>query len=163
MSGPDLVPFPRAHPPGGLHLSLRPSRTATLVLVCLHAGAALCLVQALGSAALACAGAAALAASLAVSLRRHALLRSPRAVVRITAAGGGSWRLHTRAGRTLHARVAPGSYVHPSLVVLCFHTDAGAHSVLIAPDMADAAALRRLRVRLRAEGGGEAAAGPRAR
>lgn len=101
----------------------------------------------------------AITASLAYILNTHALLRHERAVLRLIWGSDDDWTLHTARGEAVAARLLPGSYVHPLLVVLNFEIDAAdmkgrmpsrAHrrSVVLAPDSSDAVTLRRLRARL---------------
>lgn len=103
--------------------------------------------------------AGAITASLVYILNTHALLRHERAVLRLIWGSDDDWTLHTARGEAVAARLLPGSYVHPLLVVLNFEIDAAdmkgrlpsrAHrrSVVLAPDSSDAVTLRRLRARL---------------
>ncbi|MDX1251937.1 MAG: hypothetical protein IDH49_06745 [Gammaproteobacteria bacterium] len=98
-------------------------------------------------------------ASLAYILNTHALLRHERAVLRLIWGSDDDWTLHTARGEAVVARLLPGSYVHPLLVVLNFEINvsdingripsrARRRSVVLAPDSSDAATLRRLRARL---------------
>lgn len=80
----------------------------------------------------------------------HGTRRAPRSVVRLIWDGHGRWRLLRRDGTLLEARLVPGAYVHPKLVILPFRTRSGVRrSVLVVADRAPGDDLRRLRVRLR--------------
>lgn len=82
---------------------------------------------------------------------RHVLLRSRGAVVHLTGAGRGPWRLVTRDGRARWADVRGDSCVHPWLVVLNFDCrPRGRATVVLLPDSLDPDELRRLRVQLTA-------------
>ncbi|MBI2778783.1 MAG: hypothetical protein HYX62_03215 [Gammaproteobacteria bacterium] len=98
-------------------------------------------------------------ASLTYTLNTHALLRDKRAILRLVWDCNDDWKLHTAGGKEIVARLLPGSYVHPLLVVLNFELDyadiqerlppwARRRSVVLAPDSSDAVTLRRLRARL---------------
>lgn len=100
-----------------------------------------------------------IAASLVYTLNTHALLRHERAVLRLIWGSDDDWTLHTARGEAVAARLLPGSYVHPLLVVLNFEVKAAdvkgrlpsgvrRRSVVLAPDSSDAVTLRRLRARL---------------
>lgn len=63
----------------------------------------------------------------------------------------GSWLVSDRRGRDWPARLDPGSYVHPRLMLLRFHVNGRrrAFNVILCPDSERPEALRRLRSGLR--------------
>ena len=80
--------------------------------------------------------------------------RAGAAIVAVHWEQDGVWSLTSRSGRAMHATLLPSTLVTPYLVVLNFRL---AHfwqrrSVVLLSDNCDAVSLRRLRVRLRAEG-----------
>ncbi len=80
----------------------------------------------------------------------HGSRRAARSIVLLVLDRRGQWRLVQRDGRMLDVRLQHGAYAHPKLLVLPFRTHSGQRvPVLVAPDMADAEGLRRLRMRLR--------------
>lgn len=82
----------------------------------------------------------------------HGLRRAAPSVVLLVWDRHGRWRLLQRDATVLDARLEPGAYVHPKLLILPFRSPSGRHHfVLIVPDMVDADSLRRLRTRLRCE------------
>ncbi len=137
-----------------LRIELRPSRQLATVLVAAHAGG-LAVTLPLswpwwGTSLLGMA----LAASLAWNLSRHALLSHPRAVWAITWRGEGDFELSRRDGTRTAARLAPDTYVHPRLVILCFRRGRwGRSPVVLCRDAVDQESFRRLRVRLGAMAG----------
>lgn len=151
---PDVASSPPAGQ-GALALRLRASRSLALILAVVHLGAVLCLVPSVLAPPLKGLLAALALLSAVRNVRRHARLRSPDAVVQIACTEDGQWCLHTRSGRVLAARLRPGSYVHPALVLLDFRVGPGGtrRAVVILPGMAaPPSALRRLRQRLRYPG-----------
>lgn len=92
--------------------------------------------------------------SVVISLRRHALLVDGGAIVRVCW-GEDAWELELADRRTLQATLLPDSYVSTFCVVLGFRgRRLWQHRYLVlAPDSLDADTFRRLRVRLRLEGG----------
>ena len=92
---------------------------------------------------------AALALALIRFERRHGSARSKDFVTGLELLDG-RWRLETGDGVQRHARLIDG-YAHPSLILLRFRLDNGQRRTLtLPPDAAEAEALRRLRVWLRA-------------
>jgi hypothetical protein len=84
-----------------------------------------------------------------VSWRRQLAFSSPSAAKRLVWNGGSSWELFNRDGASRPARLLPGSYVHPWLVVLRFLTEDGHKSAVVLPrDSLDPDSHRRLRVQL---------------
>ena len=93
---------------------------------------------------------AALAGIGIVSWRTHILRCTRRAIIRMVWQADGSWSLEQRDGSCIAARLLPSSFLHPVLMVLNFtHSKWRHRHVVLMPDAADAAQLRRLRVRLR--------------
>ena len=94
--------------------------------------------------------------SLWRTLRRHAWLNAPEAVVRLVWAEDGLWTLVLRDGTSRSARLLEDSYLSVPLIVLRLgFLDGGHRSVVLLGDMLDADTLRRLRVRLKLDGTGE--------
>lgn len=89
--------------------------------------------------------------SLYLSLRGHALLSSPRAIVQVSWEGQGVWRLRQRNGIEWIGELLPGYFAEPRLVLLNFVLRPWRRraSVVFLPDNIESEALRRLRVRLR--------------
>ena len=82
-------------------------------------------------------------------IRRHALLRDPRSVIRVGWDAQDRWTLTQRDGSTCSVRLQPGSYLHPRLTVLNFKVTRWHRSaVVILPARVDPAGFRQLRVRL---------------
>ncbi|HVY05113.1 MAG TPA: hypothetical protein VHB46_03970 [Burkholderiales bacterium] len=99
--------------------------------------------------------AAGVMASLAFSLRRHALLVSPDAVIEITVKEGNRCELVLRDGRIVAGRLAPSTFVSPLLIVLNVSIDGmrSGRSVVLMPGSAAAEEVRALRVWLRHRAG----------
>lgn len=140
--------------PGGqpVEVVLRPSRQLAAWICLVHAAA----LGALAATRLPDWAVAALAATVLVSsihhLRRHATLSAAAAVRRLVWTRDGEWLVTDAEGLASVARLLPGAFVTPWLVVLNLRSGHGArHSVLLTRDNCDAEQLRRLRVRLRAE------------
>lgn len=134
-----------------LRVQLRPSRRLALVLVTAHVCAAGTLIPLDVPLWSKVAGAIAVVASLVVSLRRHALLRSSGSVTAVELRGGDRAAVHLRTGACLDARILPTTYVSARLTVLNLRLPAHmlATHVVILADSADAESFRRLRVLLR--------------
>lgn len=92
-----------------------------------------------------------IAASVAYHLRRHALQQAADAIVELILRQGGGCELTTLAGVTLKGQVLGSTFVSPWLTVVNvgLETGRGRRPVVLAPDGADADALRQLRVWLR--------------
>ena len=89
------------------------------------------------------------------ALRYHAWRVAGNALVRLTWSAAGVWTATTRDGRVLDLQLAPDSYWHARILVLNFTAGGKKYSVMLLPDMLPGNVFRRLRVRLRLEGGGE--------
>ena len=84
-----------------------------------------------------------------VSCRRQLLFASAAAVQRLVWTGGGGWELFQRDGTGRRARLLPGSYIHPWLVILRFLTEDSCKCAVVLPcDSLDPDSHRRLRVQL---------------
>ena len=92
----------------------------------------------------------------------HALLWHPRSVRRLRWGSGGRWQVGSRDGQELSATLSPDSFVRPWLTILRLRPESGGlvRNVVLLPDMLDAEAFRRLRVRLRLEQGVQTADEP---
>lgn len=94
--------------------------------------------------------AAALAVHAGFSVLHHALLRTPRSVVRLLWNAEDVWILTLRDRTTVETQLVPGSFVHPLLTVLNFRITRWRRApVVIFPGRVDAEVFRKLRVRLR--------------
>lgn len=146
-----------------LRINLQASRRLACALFVSHGGAGLCLLALALPAAVKLVLGCLLVASLGYSLAAHAYRRLFASVVTVAAAGDGRWLLITRGGRALTTRLAPGSYLHPQLIVLRFAKDApwSLRSVVLLPDMVAGDLFRELRVRLRCGVAGGTANGAR--
>jgi toxin CptA len=132
-----------------LSLTIRPSRLLAGLLCFVHGGAALCLPPLDVPAWIKVLLGILVALSFIVTIRR-ALLLDANAIVGLVWDVEDNWTLISAAGNALNARLEPGSYVHPWLMVLNFYTDAKWRNtaVVLFPDALDAQTHRRLRVRL---------------
>jgi len=84
-----------------------------------------------------------------VSWRRQLAFGPAAAVQRLVWSGGSRWELFNRDGAGRRARLLPGSYIHPRLVILRFLTeDRHKCSVVLPCDSLDPDSHRRLRVQL---------------
>ena len=129
---------------------LRASRRFALLLGAAH-GLAIVAVMTLplgGLARIAAAGVLTLAG--VVSVRRHALRRDRRAVVKLQAQDDGLWDLQAADGRWREARLALPCFVTAPLTVLRFHYVDGQRgaTVVLMADSTEADDYRRLRVQL---------------
>ncbi len=137
-------------PTNSIFLRLGASRQLACILGALHLGAVACgfftdLPVAIQGLAAVCVLRAAVR-----GIALHGSRRAARSIVLLVWDRRGQRRLVQRDGRMFDVRLEHGAYAHPKLLVLPFRTDSGRRvPVLVAPDMADAEALRRLRMRLR--------------
>ncbi len=139
-------------PTSSIFLRLGASRQLGFLLGALHLGAVLCgFVTDLPLAVQGLVALCVLRAALR-GIALHGSRRAARSIVLLVWDRHGRWRLVQRDGRMLDVRLEQGAYAHPKLLVLPFRTPSGQRvPVLVAPDMADAEGLRRLRMRLRCE------------
>lgn len=140
----------RSEPP--LHIEPRGSRQLALALLLLHGAAMVAIVNLVIPAW----GLAALAGSVIVSLyytiNTHVLGRGESSVCAMVWDADGDWTVTFCSGDQRAARLLPGSYVHPRLMVLNFVLESrGRRSVVLLPDSLDRNTFRRLLVRLRLE------------
>lgn len=129
---------------------LRASRRFALLLGAAH-GLAMAAVMTLPLGALERVVAVlALALAGVASVRRHALLRDRRAVVKLQARDDGWWDLQAADGQWREARLALPCFVSAPLTVLRFHYVDGRDgaTVVMMADSTDAADYRRLRMQL---------------
>ena len=137
-------------PTSSIFLRLGASRQLGFLLGALHLGAAACGFAADLPLAVQIVLAVCLLLAALHAIALHGSRRAARAIVLVVWDRRGQWRLVRRDGRTLDVRLEHGAYAHPKLLVLPFRTRSGQRvPVLVAPDMADAESLRRLRMRLR--------------
>ena len=130
---------------------LRPSPTLALLIALVHGGALACLPPAALAVWIKLALAAALGASLLLSLRRMALLRAPNAIVELVLGSDGTLEFVQENGQGGHAAVLADSTVHALMTVVRLQPEGErwARSVVVLPDSTDAEQLRRLRIWLR--------------
>ena len=84
-----------------------------------------------------------------VSWRRQLAFAPATAVQHLVWTGGSSWELFNRDGTGRRARLLPGSYIHPRLVILRFLTEDRQKCTVVLPcDSLDPDCHRRLRVQL---------------
>ena len=84
-----------------------------------------------------------------VSWRRQLVFASATAVQHLVWTGGSRWELFNRDGTERQARLLPGTYIHPWLVILRFLTEDRQKCAVILPrDSLDPDSHRRLRVQL---------------
>jgi hypothetical protein len=126
-----------------LRLELAPSYGLAIVLLALHAAAALCALAMLQGVPGVLAGAL-FALAGARSARRHALLRSPSSV-RSLDLDGAALELRLASGASVVAEVAGRRYVGRGLVMLAVRRPVR-RTILVTRDMLDADSFRRLRV-----------------
>lgn len=134
-----------------LRVPLRPSRLLAYALIAAH-GASVCVLIPLDVAiGLKLGGVVMIALGLAHSLWRIVLLRHARALIAIQLDEGDRLNVQTRDGQWHEARILGTTYVRPAVIVLNLSVPGCrlARHVVIAPDSAHPAALRRMRVWLR--------------
>ena len=130
-------------------LDRRPSRHLLMALLAVHGMALLVLMPLPVAWWIKVPVALAVLAQGIASWRRQLTFGSPSAAKRLVWTGGSSWELVNRDGASRPARLLPGTYVHPWLVVLRFLTEDGRTSAVVLPrDSLDADSHRRLRVQL---------------
>lgn len=133
-----------------LRVPISSSPLMAAALVVMHGLAVACVLGYAPAWGWALAGFAALAASLAVHLRRDALLLAPDSVVGIGVREDGSCELLTRGGTELRGRVNESTFVSALLIAINVRLDSGRmRSAILLPDSASAEDRRRLRVWLR--------------
>jgi hypothetical protein len=134
-----------------LRIDLHPSRALACALALAHAAAAAAAMAALAQWYGCVLVAVALLANACWTLRCHALLRAPRAVVALDFRGECECSITRRAGSRLACRVQGSSYVSTRLVVLHLEESGRRrpYYVVLAPDSIAPDCFRRLRVRLR--------------
>lgn len=135
------------------YIRLRPSRRLAVYLIFIHAIAVIGVVATPLSTYLGVALVAVAAICLVHGLRRYVLLWSPRSVTALIFDCDGVWSLEFGDGSVFDATLRPGALIHPRLMVLSFRCSRWGGSVLLIGDNADPDQVRRLRVRLRLNGG----------
>ena len=140
-----------------LVLRLKSSFRLALMLSLAHVSATALLWPLTLPLAVKLAATAALALSLAIYLRHHALRNSPGSITSLALADDMTCTLETRRGQRIACTLLGSSFVAPYLTVLelkplettrWWHR-LHAHSVVILPDAVDSEEFRRLRVLLR--------------
>lgn len=134
-----------------LTLDFKPSRRLGVFLLAVHASALAVLPPLAMPWWIRAALALAIAGHLLTSLHFHVLLKHRDAIVKAVWDTDDRWWLTTRGGKKIEARVAPGSYVQPWLVVVHLAEAQGKkrRHLLALPDNVPASVHRQLRVRLR--------------
>jgi len=87
--------------------------------------------------------------SLARELQIYVLQKHPAAPVQLLMTAENGWWLTVGSGQTVSVQLMPGAFVHPLFTVLSFQGVKQRFTVYLTPDVVDADAFRRLRVRLR--------------
>lgn len=135
-----------------LRLKPRPSARLAALLLLAH-GAALIILPTLALPVWLIAGlAGGVIANFYLTFTTHVLRRGKRALVQLVWEEDGRWTLTTGNGEDIEARLLPGSYVHPWLVILNFACGRRKRSAVLFPDALDPDTFRRLLVRLKIEG-----------
>jgi toxin CptA len=133
-----------------LRLECRPSRYLLIALIAVHGLALLVLLPLPVAWWTKLPVALAIAAQWLVFWRRHVVLTAPLAVKRLVWTGEDRWELVNGDGALREARLLPGAYVHPLLVILRFLTeDKRSCAVVLPRDSLAPDDHRRLRVQLR--------------
>jgi hypothetical protein len=134
-----------------LHVAVHASRTLACALVAAHLAAAGAVIVAVPQWSARVAACVVIFANACWSLRRHAWLLAPRAVVELEFRGESECALRQRDGRRVTCYVRGSSHVSTGLVVLHLETPGRrlARYVVLAPDSIASDRFRRLRVRLR--------------
>jgi len=131
-------------------LRLGASRGLSLVVSGAHAAGTVALVLSGLPLWMGMAGAAGLATSGVVWIRKHGLRLSPGAVVRVVLEGDGTMVLIDRSGRVQYGSLAFGTTVGTAFVVLVVRQRRFATTTLaVTAEAADREEFRRLRMRLR--------------
>ncbi|KPK38688.1 MAG: hypothetical protein AMJ69_07770 [Gammaproteobacteria bacterium SG8_47] len=136
-----------------LDLELHPSWSLTGALGGVHLAAMLALVQPIAlPVGLRLIVAAIVAASAILTLRRWALLRSPRSLIRLRGSASGEWRVITAAGEAYQARLGADAVVTNGLVIMHLEcADGRTRHAVICRDSIGTENLRRLRRVLRTQ------------
>lgn len=88
-----------------------------------------------------------------ITFNHHVLGRSRKAVLSMVWGGEGEWSLMTADGEVHEAKLLPGSYVHPLLVILNFILNGGSRrTVVLLKDSLDQNTHRKLLSRMQLEG-----------
>lgn len=134
-----------------VRVSLKPSRYITAVLIAVHTAAAAVVWPLQMSEAAKVTLAAFLVASLAISLRRHALLKARGAIVQVVLKGADTVSVRTRDGSWREARILGTTYVSPVLTALNVKAEGFklVRHIVLVPDNVDSEDFRKLRVALR--------------
>ena len=133
-----------------LRLNCRPSRYLLIALIAVHGLALLVLLPLPVAWWIKLPVAFAIVVQWLVSWHRQVVLTAPQAVKHLVWTGEDRWELFGGDGARRKARLLPGAYVHPFLVILRFLTeDKRSCAVVLPRDSLDADSHRRLRVQLR--------------
>lgn len=134
-----------------VRVSLKPSRYLAIFFCVIHFAAGATLVPLDFPSWVKLFVASGIAASLARSLWRHALLKARSALIGVELREDDQASVQTRDGAWHAARILGTTYVTPLLTVLNLRIEARpfARHVLVVPDNADAEDFRQLRVWLR--------------
>ena len=141
MSSPSYAP--------PLRLECRPSRYLRIALLAVHGMALLVLPPLPLTWWIKVPIALAVVAQGIVNWRRQPAYSSAAAAQCLVWAGGSRWELFNRDGARRQARLLPGTYIHPWLVILRFLTEDRQKCAVVLPcDSLDPDSHRRLRVHL---------------
>ena len=132
-----------------LYITVRPSLWVAIGIYASHAGAVLVLILSGLPWTVNALITAGVLTSLIQTRSRYLSLTHPASVLEIILNHAGEWWLTTAGGQTVQVMLAPGAFVHPSLVVLAFKADQQGYRVILTPDVTDSDSFRRLRVRLK--------------
>ena len=132
-----------------LRIDRRPSRFLLLTLTAVHGLAFLCLAPLPVAWWIKLPAALAITAQWIVGSRSQAALSSAAAINCLVWIGGHSWKLYNPDGIEWNARLLPGAYIHPRLIILRFLTeDRKRRAVVLPRDSVAPDSHRRLRVQL---------------
>lgn len=133
-----------------LIVQIEPSAVLSVTLTLMHSAAFVCVVIFVPHWGLAGAVAVALAVSLVVHVRRHALLIDRNAITALALRDSARCELFFGNGVSMAGTVESSTFVTPWLTVVNVRTDTGQRrAAVLAPDSAPAEDRRRLRVWLR--------------
>ena len=137
-----------------LRLERRPSHYLMLAVIVVHSAALLVLLPLPLLWWIKIPVAGGIAAQWISAWRRHVMLAEPKSVRRLVWMAEHRWELSGADGASREARLLPGAYVHPFLVILCFMLEDNSRcTVILPPDSLDSDSHRRLRVQLLLQGG----------
>lgn len=135
-----------------LELRPKPSRQLLTALASMHVLAAVAVLWLLPGIVLPCVLLVLIVLSAAYCRQRYWLGQGKQAIRAALWSAQGLWVLEHNNAQRHRARLLPGSYLHPRLVILQFALlRGGRRYLLLLPDSLDFDTFRRLRLRLRVE------------